>query len=209
MFGKPEKTPWEALVWAYAEENVRAANGHHTVPMIASALRRLGEGPGAAFEARGALAGYLDCHADAAAIESVVKGVTAGGREFAWWELEMVGDPARLVSDVKRARVAAADIHAEIAAAAEARVMPPPEIAIEPPRAAPLYDRGSPHPYVAIHPRARRPWYCPVEWAGTMPNQAARQRARHEAVYAAFLDVLVALQGREFDRFFIGAAFCD
>lgn len=98
-------TAWRALVWAYADENVRAANAHLV-------YRDDGRSRYAGYASEKAtVSGYLAAHADAIAVDAMLKGGLDGYQ------------------------------YTRIARAAEQRVPIPAKIELPPPRIIPVLNR--------------------------------------------------------------------
>jgi len=90
-------TAWGALIWAYANENVRAANGH---------LMKPSEGRGSLdISPRGSINGLWACDADAVAIDAFVgKGLGNGAHYVAVAQAAEDRVPLKPVADVEIGR---------------------------------------------------------------------------------------------------------
>jgi hypothetical protein len=162
---KREITAWDALVWAYANENVRAAGGIEPARRdysTALAMQRWGE-----TGVKASLDGWWSCHIDAVVIDARVKRLT-DGRQYT------------LIARAAEARVPISPIPQL------EETLPHPELVNT--------GRGK-GPKVINHPTGRRPWYCPLVWEGPTPEERARAERLQASLHGVFLAVLDALIG--------------
>jgi len=160
-------TPWQALVWAYADECVGVAtnvpDSHHLY--VANGLCQTTYGERMA---RGTINGALDAHEDAFAIDAFVY-KACGGRD-------------------------GLKPYHRIRAAAERRTIVPPSLVVPELVCRPkLNAKGRPEMYYPLN-RNDRPYLCLVTYDGFPPEEAAQLRRAHAAFYDLFCRVLACLQ---------------
>lgn len=159
-----EITAWRLLVWAYADECVRAAtNGREQGPGVAASSAAVAYTSETGL-ARGAINGLLNAHEDAWAIDDFVGRLWfaghAHGRDF-------------------------------VASAAERRKPPVAADRLERLRAIPLLNaRGAPH--LLYTDSGKRPYLCLLDWQGHSEAEIAAHDALHR-LFVALLDVLPGL----------------
>lgn len=162
---KREITAWDALVWAYASENVRASGGIEPARRdysTALAMQRWGE-----TGVKASLDGWWSCHADAVMIDVRV------GRLVSGWQYTRIARAAE-----KRVPVSPIPQLED--------TLPHPEMHNT--------GRGN-APKVVRHPVSRREWFCPVVWEGPTPEERARAERLQASLHGVFLAVLDALIG--------------
>lgn len=169
-----ETTAWRALVWAYADEHVRAATNfprkdEQSYASNGLALMRLGEtGIGG-----GAIHGLLEAHQDAFAIDALV---AAWFEEWPEWRNG-------------------------VAVYAERRRLPPrpedlPRFAIVGPE---RNAKGNPREIWNANGRKDYPFLCPLEVAGWHPAEIEK----HAQFIVLFDELLVVMKGLKLDKWVI------
>lgn len=160
-------TAWDALVWAYAHENVRAQGG--VEPGMAKdystahAMQRWSE-----TGIKATVDGWWSCHPDAAMIDARVMRLVVDR-----WQYTRIARAAE-----RRTPIGPVPVLPE--------TLPLPEIVNT--------GRGN-APKVVNHPVSRRPWYCPVWWDGPSPEERARAERLQASLHRVFVGVLDALIG--------------
>ena len=162
-----EITAWRALVWAYADENVRAAThcGGESAQYCSNGLRmmRIGEtGIG-----RGTINGLLDAHPDACAIDNLV------ANWFDEWPMWRQG----------------------VAVYAEKRMFPPSADLMQTfTIVGPVLNaKGRPKEIWHTVGRKDHPYLCPLEVEG-FPREEIERHRQFMALFDAMLEVMMGLK---------------
>lgn len=160
-------TAWKALVWAYADEHVRAAGeeyNYHAQPKETSSTGRLMNM--GVVQGRGAINGRLDCHEDALEIDATMR---------KWFEgIDGAFYPALAKAVERRTRVARA---------CELKPLHP-----VPVRRA----NGSIKEEYTRMGRHDAPSYCLVEWEGHTSEEMLQAQQLYD-LFIAFLDIMPGL----------------
>lgn len=159
---RTDTTAWEALVWAYRAECVRAVGGDSGPGRWISpsySVFLAGETSGGG---RGAINGHLDCHIDALVIDGLVK-ATLGGEA----------------------------LHQVMKAAGDG-MLPKWQLEFEPLRCGPVLRqrKGIWRPHVVYKAHSRMPDYCPLEWTGVPREQRVKAQQQQMEVWFAFVTLL-------------------
>lgn len=164
---KREITAWGVLIWAYANENVRASGGIEPARRdysTALAMQRWGE-----TGVKASLDGWWSCHIDAVVIDAKVRD---------------------LVNGLQYTRIARA-------AEARVPISPIPQLEETVPHPEIVNTGRGNAPKVVRHPVSRREWYCPVIWEGPTPAERARAERLQASMHGVFIAVLDALIGMD------------